>query len=120
MYTDSWRWVDRRPLPTASPSWYGPDHSKNKADFLAYTGPKDFEAIPAARIIGIVDDGQLTARRAADIAAADFSRIRRADLGRFTIDRLMTILDRLDQEVDVTVSVRPRPKGDSAERALHP
>jgi predicted XRE-type DNA-binding protein len=80
-------------------------------------------ALLAARIIGVLDDRRLTVREAGEItgfAAADFSRIRRADLGRFTIDRLMTILDRLDQEVDVTVSVRPRPKGDSAERALHP
>ena len=41
-------------------------------------------------------------------AAADFSRIRRANIGRFTIDRLMTILSRLGQEVDVTVRVHPR------------
>jgi predicted XRE-type DNA-binding protein len=40
--------------------------------------------------------------------AADFSRIRRANLGRFTIDRLMTILAGLGQEVEVTVRVHPR------------
>jgi predicted XRE-type DNA-binding protein len=44
------------------------------------------------------------------IAAADFSRIRRANLGRFTIDRLMTILNRLNRQVEVTVVVRPFPK----------
>ncbi len=54
------------------------------------------------------------------IAAADFSRIRRANLGRFTIDRLMIILDRLGQEVDVTVSIRHRTKGDDPATALHP
>jgi predicted XRE-type DNA-binding protein len=42
------------------------------------------------------------------IAAADFSRVRQAKLDRFTIDRLMTILGRLDQKVDVAVDVRPR------------
>lgn len=72
---------------------------------------EQLRAILAAQIIGVLDDRSLTVRKAGEItgiAAADFSRIRRANLGRFTIDRLMTILDRLDQEVDVTVSVRPR------------
>lgn len=72
---------------------------------------EQLRAILAARIIGVLDDRGLTVRKAGEItgiAAADFSRIRRANLGRFTIDRLMTILDRLGQEVDVTVRVRPR------------
>jgi len=42
------------------------------------------------------------------VATADFSRIRNAKLGRFTIDRLMTILADLGQQVEVTVDVRPR------------
>ncbi|HRY25120.1 MAG: XRE family transcriptional regulator [Geminicoccaceae bacterium] len=64
----------------------------------------------AARIIGVLDDRALTVRRAAEltgIAAADFSRLRRARLDRFTIDRLMIVLARLDQVVEVSVSVRP-------------
>lgn len=64
----------------------------------------------AAKIIGVLDDRELSVRQAGDvtgIAAADFSRIRRARLDRFTIDRLMTILARLDQKVEVTISVRP-------------
>jgi predicted XRE-type DNA-binding protein len=72
---------------------------------------EQLRAILAARIIGVLDDRQLTVRRAGEltgVAAADFSRIRRANLGRFTIDRLMIILDRLDQQVDVAVDVRPR------------
>jgi len=40
--------------------------------------------------------------------AADFSRIRQAKLGRFTIDRLMTILARFGQRVEVTVTIHPR------------
>ena len=44
------------------------------------------------------------------IAAADFSRIRNANLGRFTIDRLMTVLGRLDRRVDVNVKVRSNMK----------
>jgi len=41
------------------------------------------------------------------IAAADFSCIRNANLGGFTIDRLMAIPVGLGQEVEVTVEVRP-------------
>jgi Helix-turn-helix domain len=52
---------------------------------------------------------QAEANCAAGRRAADFSRIRRANLGRFTIDRLMTILSRLGQEVEVSVNVHPRP-----------
>lgn len=40
-----------------------------------------------------------------DIAAADFSRIRNADLGRFTVDRLMSIVNRLGSRVEVKVRV---------------
>lgn len=40
------------------------------------------------------------------IQEADISRIRNADLQRFTIDRLVTILNRLDRGVQVLVTVR--------------
>ena len=65
----------------------------------------------AARIILVLDERKLTVRAAQEVtgfAAADFSRIRRANLGRFTIDRMMGMLARLGQEVEVTVKVRPR------------
>jgi len=68
----------------------------------------------AARIIGVLDERQLTVRAAGEltgVAAADFSRIRKAKLDRFTIDRLMTILAGLGQEVEVTVKVHPRRTG---------
>jgi len=73
---------------------------------------EQLRSILAARIIRVLDERGLTVRKAAQItgiAAADFSRIRRANLGRFTVDRLMTILARLDQQVQVRVTVRPRP-----------
>jgi hypothetical protein len=41
------------------------------------------------------------------IAGADFSRIRNADLGRFTVDRLMSFINRLGSRVEVKVRVRP-------------
>jgi len=46
------------------------------------------------------------ARTRTGIAAADFSRIRNADLGRFTVDRLMSIINRLGSRVEVNVRVR--------------
>jgi hypothetical protein len=41
------------------------------------------------------------------IAAADFSRLRNADLGQFTVDRLMSVLNRLSSSVEVSVRVHP-------------
>jgi predicted XRE-type DNA-binding protein len=71
---------------------------------------EQFKAILAAEIIKAVDREGLTVRaahRRTGIAAADFSRIRNADLGRFTVDRLIAILNRLGSRVDVKVRVRP-------------
>jgi predicted XRE-type DNA-binding protein len=70
------------------------------------------KAILAAQIIKVLDKRGMTVRAAAEatgVAAADFSRIRKAKLDRFTIDRLMTILGRLHQKVDIAARVRPRP-----------
>ncbi len=72
---------------------------------------EQLRALLAAPIIGVLDDRKLTVRAAHEVtgvAAADFSRIRKANLGRFTIDRLITILANLGQDVEVTVSVHPR------------
>ena len=70
------------------------------------------KAILAARIIGILDDEGLSTRKAearTGVSHADFTRIRNAQLGRFTIDRLMTVLNKLGQQVEVNVSLHPRP-----------
>ncbi len=67
------------------------------------------KAILAAEIIKAVDREGLTVRaaqRRTGIAAADFSRIRNADLRRFTVDRLMAIINRLGSRVEVKVRVR--------------
>jgi predicted XRE-type DNA-binding protein len=72
---------------------------------------EQLRAILAAQIVKTLDARGLTVRRAGEltgIAAADFSRLRRAKLGRFTVDRLMTILDRLGQEVAVSVAFKTR------------
>jgi predicted XRE-type DNA-binding protein len=71
---------------------------------------QQFKAILAAEIIKVIDRERLTVRAAhkrTGIAAADFSRIRNADLGRFTVDRLMAIINRLGSRVEVKVRVRP-------------
>lgn len=62
----------------------------------------------AAEIIGVLDDRKLTVRKAHELtgyAAADFSRIRNVRLKTFTIDRLMAILRKLDQKVEISVTV---------------
>ncbi|MCC6589305.1 MAG: XRE family transcriptional regulator [Bryobacterales bacterium] len=71
---------------------------------------EQFKAILAAEIIKALDRERLTVRAAharTGIAAADFSRIRNADLGRFTADRLIAVLNRLGSRVEVNVRVRP-------------
>jgi predicted XRE-type DNA-binding protein len=71
------------------------------------------KAILAAKIISLLDEKKLSVRKAQDvtgIAAADFSRLRNARLSRFTIDRLMTILNKFEQDIEVTVQVRERGK----------
>ena len=72
---------------------------------------KQAKSILAARIISLLDERGLTVRKAGAMtgfAAADFSRIRNANLGRFTIDRLMQMLSSLDGRVRVTVHIEPR------------
>jgi predicted XRE-type DNA-binding protein len=70
---------------------------------------EQFKAILAAEIIKALDREGLSVRAAhgrTGIAAADFSRIRNADLRRFTVDRLMSIINRLGSRVEVKVRLR--------------
>ena len=69
------------------------------------------KALLAAEIIGVLDEEGLSTRKAQErtgIAHADFARIRNAKLDRFTIDRLMTVLNKLGKQVDVRIALRPR------------
>jgi predicted XRE-type DNA-binding protein len=81
------------------------------ADFSHANAPAEqLKALLAAQIIKVLDRQELTVRAAeaqTGIAAADFSRIRQVKLDRFTIDRLMNILERLDQRVEVKVKFKP-------------
>ena len=79
------------------------DLGKQNADI------QQLKAILAAEIIRTLDKESLSVRKAqvrTGIAAADFSRIRNADLSRFTVDRLMTIINRLGSRVEVSVKVK--------------
>jgi predicted XRE-type DNA-binding protein len=70
---------------------------------------EQFKAILAAEIIKMLDQQGLSVRGAhsrTGIAAADFSRIRNADLGRFTLDRLVLIINRLGSRIEIKVKVR--------------
>ena len=53
---------------------------------------------------------KLTVRQAqarTGIAAADFSRIRQGDLKRFTLDRLMGVVNKLGSRVEMTLKFKP-------------
>src|SRR5208283_2532147 len=70
---------------------------------------EQLKAILAAEIIKVLDRQRLSVRaaqRQTGIAAADFSRIRNAELRRFTVDRLMSIINRLGSRVEVKIKVR--------------
>ena len=94
---------------------------KGSGSFFRDLGRKNADAnqvkaILAAEIIKALEHDGLSVRSAqgrTGIAAADFSRIRNADLGRFTVDRLMSIINRLGSRVEVKIKVR------RAERIVH-
>ena len=68
------------------------------------------KALLASEIIKTLDRQKLTVRQAHErtgIAAADFSRIRNADLKRFTLDRLIGIVNKLGSRVDVSFKFKP-------------
>ena len=69
------------------------------------------KALLGTQIMKILEDEGLSTRQAeakSGVSHSEFSRIRQAKFSRFTIDRLMAILARLGQEVELTVSVHPR------------
>jgi predicted XRE-type DNA-binding protein len=51
------------------------------------------------------------AEKLTGIAASEFSRIRGVKIGRFTLNRMITILGKLDQNMEVTIDVKPRGHG---------
>ena len=70
---------------------------------------KQMKALLAAEIIRTLRVQNLTNRKAAKITGfseIDFPRIKHPDLKRFTIDRLMTILNRLAPEKEIKVEFK--------------
>lgn len=89
--------------------------AKNSGNFSTLgppaTAARPLKAMLASRIAGILDERKLSVRAAAEAAgyaAADFSRIRRGKLDRFTVDRLMAILGALDPQIEMSLLVRPK------------
>jgi len=67
-------------------------------------------AILAAEIIRMLDERGLSTRDAeklTGVAHSEFSRIRNARLGRFTLDRMIAILGKLDEDVEISITFRP-------------
>ena len=74
-------------------------------------GLEQARALVAAKIISILDERRLSTREAekmTGVSHAEFSRIRNARLCRFTLDRMITILGKLDADIEVNVTFRPR------------
>jgi predicted XRE-type DNA-binding protein len=68
-------------------------------------------AIIAAKIIRIIEVQKLSTRDAeklTGVAHTEFSRIKNTQLGRFTLDRMISILGKLDANVEVNISFKAR------------
>jgi predicted XRE-type DNA-binding protein len=71
-------------------------------------------AIIAAKIIHIMEVRKLSTRDAeklTGVAHTEFSRIRNTQLSRFTLDRMILILGKLDANVEVNLSFKKRVVG---------
>lgn len=74
-------------------------------------GLEQARALVAAEIIRNLDARNLSTREAerqTGVAHAEFSRIRNAQLRRFTLDRMIAILGKLDGDIEVEVSFKTR------------
>jgi predicted XRE-type DNA-binding protein len=77
-------------------------------------GLEQARAIIAAKIIGVLNERELSTRDAeklTGVSHSEFSRIRNAQLRRFTLDRMIAILGKLDEDVEVNVTFQPRQHG---------
>ena len=91
----------------------------------ADAGLEQARAIVAAKIIRTLDARELSTRdaeNATGVSHAEFSRIRNAQLRRFTLDRMIAILGKLDERVEVNVTFKARraaPPADAPRPGLH-
>ena len=81
------------------------------------------KALLGTQIMKILDAEGLSTRQAearTGVSHSEFSRIRQAKFGRFTIDRLIAILGLLGQEVELSVAVHPRATADAVAGGTRP
>ncbi|MFM2444005.1 MAG: hypothetical protein RJB09_1191 [Pseudomonadota bacterium] len=77
---------------------------------LPDAGLSQARAIIAARIICILDERGLSTREAeklTGVSHSEFSRIRNTQLRRFTLDRLILLLGKLEPGAEVSISISP-------------
>lgn len=75
------------------------------------------KATLAAEIIRVLDERKLSVRKAGKIAGvqyADISRVRSADLNKFTVDWLAKVFSQLEPEVEVSLTFSERSLGTPA------
>lgn len=77
----------------------------------ANAGLEQARAILAAEIIHALDARGLSTREAerlTGVSHSEFSRIRNAKIARFSLDRMIAIHSKLDEDVEVTITFQPR------------
>ncbi len=75
------------------------------------------KATLAAEIIRVIDERKLSVRKAgkvAEVQYADISRVRNADLDKFTVDWLAKVFNRLEPKVEVGLTFSERSLGTPA------
>ena len=80
----------------------------------------ELKAVLAAGIVRALARRGLSGRdahAATGVTAADFSRIRNADLARFTIDRLVSITSKLGSQVELAVKTTRQLRSRGAQRS---
>jgi predicted XRE-type DNA-binding protein len=85
---------------------------KSPNEFHHDAGLKKARADVCSKIIQILDDKKLSTRDAeklTGISHTEFSRIRNAKLQRFTLDRLIIILEKLYPQIEISIGFENRP-----------
>ena len=87
---------------------------------LPDAGLAQARAIIAARIICILDERGLSTREAeklTGVSHSEFSRIRNTQLRRFTLDRLILLLGKLEPGAEVSINISPEKTAAPAQAA---
>ncbi len=84
-------------------------------------GLEHARAVVCSKIIQIMNSKKLSTRdaeRLTGISHTEFSRIRNAKLKRFTLDRLIIILGKLDLQIEISITFDTRPVVNSEPKAI--